>query len=90
MKHVLHPDYTVTTSSGLTQASLLCILLCLSGHFMVNVLTVENVTGYAQDVMPLMPLDCEWGGMCESELNSWSSLREVSIVFLCFFDVHYI
>ena len=46
---------------------------------MINVLTAENVTKYAQDAMPLMPLDCEWGGMCESELNSWSSLREVSV-----------
>lgn len=48
---------------------------------MVDVLTAENVTKYAQDVMPLIPLDCEWGGVCESELNSWTSLREVSFFF---------
>lgn len=51
---------------------------------MVDVLTAENVTKYAQDVMPLIPLDCEWGGVCESELNSWTSLREVSFFLIIF------
>ena len=52
---------------------------------MVNVLTEENVIIFAQDVMPLMVFDCEWGGICESELNSWNALREVSVTVIVLF-----
>lgn len=87
MKPALYCHQTVTASSRLTQATPSVFFICLSGlgFFMVNVLTAENVTKYAQDIMPLMPLDCEWGGgTCESELNSWSALREVSATFMFF------
>ncbi|KAH9933320.1 uncharacterized protein B0H18DRAFT_641295 [Fomitopsis serialis] len=43
---------------------------------MVNVLTVDNVTEFAQNVLSQIPLPCEWSGICEAELNSWTALRE--------------